>query len=88
MCTERFYIVCYKDIVHYDVFLTLHLSLGEVAQWLFAIQIDLYHSETNAAKIPPTTNTSTTYGSMRPVTILTPLNPTHNATQMSRNAPA
>ena len=39
MCTGRFYNVCYKDNVLYDVFLTLKLSV-EVAQWLFAIQID------------------------------------------------
>ena len=40
MCTERFYNVCYKDIFRRDVFLTLKLSVGEVAQWLFAIQTD------------------------------------------------
>ena len=39
MCTWLFYNVCYKDTVRYDVFLTLSLS-GDVAHWLFAIQID------------------------------------------------
>lgn len=39
MCTERFYNVCYKDIVHYDVFLTLKLE-GRSCTVAFAIQID------------------------------------------------